>query len=572
MKDTKWIKDIEKLIGTEAPLLFKTINNNSNNGDIYADKIRYEILTCAEACKLFLNEIRASANSYTFHDIQHSINVIEIMGQLIDIDSQLSSLDIACLIFSALLHDIGMVKLGNEEMLSIDYIRNNHGKRSEYFIENNIILDNAGLPLCFGTYHNIFKKYIPKICASHMEDFSYIETLPKQIQIDGMKLNLQLCAIILRVSDAMDLFRNRAPITVYRFLNLHGISKEHWEKHLSVTDCFINDNGFYQIDGICEDELAHRALFNHIETVESELKSAIIWSEHNASVFKVKSNIVNCNIQTYGYNIWQHSFQMDYLAISQLFMGEQLYGNKNIGLREIIQNSIDACLVRYEYESKNKISIDDYRPIITILDDDEYIYIIDNGTGMTDKIIRKFFLNIGVSYYQSDEYINKKLSYKPMGFFGIGFLAGFMLSDEIWVKTSYFTDNKEYSLHLMRGDKYVSEYSYNKKTFTGTEIKLKKSSYKKIFPTDTNLNHKDNKWDLTSTKDFILRKFWQLDIIKEEKNKIVLEIKHFDFETTILEKHKNMKTEGDYEIHLSKFLQGIEGCIFFKNNDEYRKI
>lgn len=106
-----------------------------------------------------------------------------------------------------------------------------------------------------------------------------------------------------------------------------------------------------------------------------------------------------------------------------------------------------------------------------------YIYIRDNGIGMTDEILEKYFLNIGVSYYQSQEYKDENLLYKPLGFFGIGFLACFMLSDEIWIKTSSYKENVELRLHLVKGDKYVTKYTYHQKKFSGTEIKLKKEIF-----------------------------------------------------------------------------------------------
>ena len=34
---------------------------------------------------------------------------------------------------------------------------------------------------------------------------------------------------------------------------------------------------------------------------------------------------------------------MDYNAVTNLLMGEHIYGDKKYGLRELIQNSIDAC-------------------------------------------------------------------------------------------------------------------------------------------------------------------------------------------------------------------------------------
>lgn len=572
--DEVWLNDIQMIIGTEPPKLFKILCNLAETNTVqgsFARDIKGDILKCMKSCKILLGEVRASANNYTMHDLQHSINVIELMGQLLVNPLQLSAIEISCLIFSALLHDIGMAKCGDENDISLDEIRNKHGERSAYFIEYEIIRDETGQPLNFGKHHLIMKRYLPMVCASHMQDFAYIDKLPIDLHVDGMKMNIASCAILLRLADAMDLFQNRAPYSLFSFLHLKGISVEHWKKHISITDCFIDTNGFYRVDGICDNELAHRALYNHLDMIEVEIANAIVWfSQSKSSIeLSVKSNIIKRNINTQGYSIWHHSFSMDFQSISYLFMGEHLYGSREVGMREIIQNSIDACLVRDECERKNeKLIFNRYRPCITVSSDDEYIYIRDNGTGMSDEVIQKYFLNIGVSFYQSNEYKDMKLSYKPMGFFGIGFLAGFMLSDEIWIKTSNFKENKMYKLHLVKGDKYVAKYSYEKKEFSGTEIKLNKESCIKIFERNNLFILGTDVGELNAIKQYIINHFWKLKILHEDKNNLEFEIIKKNYEECLV----NKKQENENEICLSKYLNNIEGCIFFKENNSYKQM
>ena len=52
--------------------------------------------------------------NYTGHDVEHSLNVIEYMYALVTDISQISDLEITCLINAALLHDIGMAANENE--------------------------------------------------------------------------------------------------------------------------------------------------------------------------------------------------------------------------------------------------------------------------------------------------------------------------------------------------------------------------------------------------------------------------------------------------------------------------
>lgn len=569
--EESWLNDIRIAIGMEPPQLFRVLNilsDNNNVEGICAREIKSELLKCIKGCKIFLGEIRISANNYTLHDLQHSINVISLMGQLIKNSGQISAIELICLIYSALLHDIGMVKCGYEKNISLDDIRNEHGNRSAVFIQNEMIQDESGQSLNYGRYHLILKKYLPFVCSSHMKDFSCINDLPTNLHVDGMRFNVAMCAILLRLADAMDLFRNRAPVALYNFLNLKGISQEHWKKHLSITDCFIDENGFYRVDGICDDELAHRALYSHFDMIEGELRNAIIWFDENECNIElsIKSNIVKRNISTEGYSIWHHTFSMDFLSISSLFMDERLYGSKEVGLREIIQNSIDACLVRKEYESRKKLIFNHYIPYITINFDDMYIYIRDNGIGMTDEILEKYFLNIGVSYYQSQEYKDENLLYKPLGFFGIGFLACFMLSDEIWIKTSSYKENVELRLHLVKGDKYVTKYTYHQKKFSGTEIKLKKEIFFKVFTKTSFFTEKTDA--MYNVKQYINNNFWKLNIINDNETGFELEIKDLNFEEYLINTNKT----AQYKILLSKYLNDIEGCIFFEDSKSYKEM
>ena len=57
----------------------------------------------------FLPKINRVFVNYTGHGIEHSLNVIQYMFDLINDINMLSDLEITCLIYSALLHDVGMV-------------------------------------------------------------------------------------------------------------------------------------------------------------------------------------------------------------------------------------------------------------------------------------------------------------------------------------------------------------------------------------------------------------------------------------------------------------------------------
>ena len=86
-----------------------------------------------------------------------------------------------------------------------------------------------------------------------------------------------------------------------------------------------------------------------------------------------------------------------------------------------------------------------------------FIEISDNGVGMTFDIVRRFFTQIGQSYYQSQEYSHERalmkeflLPVSEISQFGIGILSCFMLADlvEVWTCPSRADDDQRQPHHL----------------------------------------------------------------------------------------------------------------------------
>ena len=61
-----------------------------------------------------------------------------------------------------------------------------------------------------------------------------------------------------------------------------------------------------------------------------------------------------------------------------------------------------------------------YEPIIIIAlnKEKQSVTILDNGSGMNVEILKKYFLNVGVSYYNSDAYNLQGREYSPIGHYG----------------------------------------------------------------------------------------------------------------------------------------------------------
>lgn len=145
-----------------------------------------------------------------------------------------------------------------------------------------------------------------------------------------------------------------------------------------------------------------------------------------------------------------YNFEAYIPTLIPLLTGDNIYAQKAVFARELIQNSIDAIAVR---TSQN---IDFNQTIYITLGQTQgrkFFKIKDFGTGMDRLKIERYFTSIGRSFYSGDEYRDLELEYKPISSFGIGFLSAFMICREIDVKTRYYIDDMEgLKLHIPNYD------------------------------------------------------------------------------------------------------------------------
>ena len=131
-------------------------------------------------------------------------------------------------------------------------------------------------------------------------------------------------------------------------------------------------------------------------------------------------------------------FELESENILKIFMGEELYGNKDVWVRELLQNAIDATLLR-----KALVDEEEYHPeiLITYGMRDRELQIIDNGMGMALYHVRKFFSKVGRSFYRSaeleDQLKRRNRKFNPISRFGVGFLSIFMVSDSAEILTRH---------------------------------------------------------------------------------------------------------------------------------------
>ncbi|SHM99856.1 Histidine kinase-, DNA gyrase B-, and HSP90-like ATPase [Anaerosporobacter mobilis DSM 15930] len=251
--------------------------------------------------------------------------------------------------------------------------------------------------------------------------------------------------------------------------------------------------------------------------------SKVIFDEHN-----VERNFIQGNVS------FKASFKIIQKLIGPLYLNKESYG-----IREIIQNAVDACMkVKRNFKEIDIIYTDKGRRELP------KIIIKDNGIGMNEDIILKKFLTVGESGKDNSTSIGK---------FGIGLLAAFLISDKLRFKTKYDEEimymSEEIDLEVVQKENAFINIKIIKRgeerfdeNFIGTEIELtlKKElvNNEKIADIKNNIkqNLSNNLKEILGLKNNMPGSIWYglaeyLQVLKNE----IEQFKDFDNENKIMQ-------------------------------------
>ncbi|GAA3800341.1 hypothetical protein GCM10022403_038300 [Streptomyces coacervatus] len=142
-------------------------------------------------------------------------------------------------------------------------------------------------------------------------------------------------------------------------------------------------------------------------------------------------------------------FRLDEERVQELLMGENLYRDRSLAIRELYQNALDACRYRQaRAQARDSFSAYDGRIEFTQGYDEEegrhYLECRDNGVGMDEITLSEVFSRAGVRFtdlprFQEErqEWRSRGITIHPNSRFGIGVLSYFMLADEVRVTTCH---------------------------------------------------------------------------------------------------------------------------------------
>lgn len=470
-----------------------------------------------------------------------------------------------------------------QEAALSSYLRPEHANSKRYYELIKLILEESNRKDLFDISGFSFLDELIEVCVSHNESSNclieskglYKERFPRKGTICGMRLNLQFCSAILRIIDILDFDRERTPHVLFSAIGVetkklpgYEISLKEWNKHLSIHTIIINDDEIV-ISSDCKFPVIEKCVREFAQIIEREIRDTIAILKENAGdiVSDYKLNIpisVRVQIRPIGYTFKDLAIRLNESAIINLLMGDRLYSNSEVALRELLQNSVEACIVRQRIEEKS-----DYVPLICVsfdkINNDYTLIIEDNGIGMDEYILSEYFFKIGNSFYNSEDFNLFRESYQlgqysSISRFGIGFLSVFLIGDVIIVESqSVYSIKKDFKHRVITIEgtnslAFVQESDVEKK---GTTIKV---ILKKSFQNEASI-----KKMLGYIKENIVRTPIKIDI----KNPIGdgFSIFHDLLFTAVNPKYfKKLESFNIYYISIdfSRFSDSLEGrCIMF---------
>ncbi|MNR83078.1 heat shock protein 90 [compost metagenome] len=350
--------------------------------------------------------------------------------------------------------------------LIAEFIRRNHHLRASDVIEQH----QATLGR-FALDNPMLQKTIADVCVSHglskrqLEDN---ERFPERRSIFGQMVNVRFLAILLRVGDLLDMNSDRAcSLLLNAACPLPADSLAHWTQYQRISHFSISPD-VIELTAECLSQDEHRLIQDWCQWLVDEVNNAAVvmsrskrherWVPPRVAIDGPQATILIRPHQKALYTPSRWVFKLDSDAVLQRLIHD-VYQSRLSFVRELVQNSLDAmrCRLFSDLKSEGRLvpgfptEVSDeirarYTLRISLVETDiknelsgelekrQLLTIDDSGIGMDADVINDYFLQVGRSYYSSDDF-RRSFAFIPTSRFGVGFLSVFAASSNVTVET-----------------------------------------------------------------------------------------------------------------------------------------
>jgi molecular chaperone HtpG len=362
--------------------------------------------------------------------------------------------------------------------LVMDYVRRFHHRRSARFLTEN----QAALGR-FAFDDPALIRTIASVCTAHGLNAYELEDrddYPEQRDIRGEKVNVRFCALLLRLGDLLDMRYTRAcPLLLNAASPLPPDSLAHWTQYQRIVHR-ETDPDRIEVTAECETQDEHRYLHDWCDWLVKEIGFARAIMAH--ATRHPQWTPPAASISPEGTIKIRPSDAASYVAVDwQIRLDTEAVFNRLIHdvnpepaafLRELLQNAFDASrchlyermraggeeLPAYPHHAPQhwrdgfpvhvtRASTTRFNELSQQDEERESIVVEDLGMGMDNETILKYLLQIGRSYYTSEEFL-RRYPFVPTSRFGVGFLSVFANADEVRVETRHISAAEDAGIAL----------------------------------------------------------------------------------------------------------------------------
>ena len=380
---------------------------------------------------------------------------------------------------------------GRDKKLIGEFIRKNHARLAHeialkgFIGEDTISFKNSKL-------YERYKELIGIVARSHgikiRETFCYLKKIEQDAWQYPDGLNVIFLMILLRISDYLHIDKTRTNRFLLKVKALNSpVSLREHEMHLSIKHIYFGDLKEPELIYVTCNKPVDARMYVKIQTLIKDLQHELdlswavlgeIYGFNPEKKPKFKFRRIDSNLE---------ALELDYIPQNITFkisneLSESLVtplysNNPSYGVRELVQNAVDAC-------NERTLLDDTVDGEITVNVDTEKktFEIIDNGIVMNEDVLINYFLVVGSSFRNSDvwkkRHINDdiKAKFARSGRFGIGALAAFLIGDKITVTTRHKDDELGYNFSYTMKPETLDIKRINAKIGTKIVIEMHEKS------------------------------------------------------------------------------------------------